>query len=199
MCIRDRLRGSGLAGAVVATIKNTILQFMKESDKKWNADYGNVIVQALNVSPPLGSKVRKLYNSTKTYKFNREVIGEMSTLDLENPIWDVVGNVVEATTNLPLNRGFRKIDNLKEMLNQDNETWQRIFVGLGWDQWGLGIDTRKEVDAAKKVIKEKKKEQKKKEKAEKKKNQNRCTKIKSDGTRGKMMIDKPKKRCHYHD
>ena len=95
-------------------------------------------------------------------------MGEMETLDLENPIWDVVGNVVSATTNAPLDRGFRKIDNLKEMLNQDNETWQRIFVGLGWDQWSLNIDTRKEVEAVREVIKERKKEEKKIEKAIKK-------------------------------
>jgi hypothetical protein len=81
---------------------------------------------------------------------------------------------------------------MKEALNQDNETWQRVAVGLGWDQWSLGIDSRKEVDEAKKQIKEKKKE-------EKKKSQQRCTKIKSDRTRCKIMVNKPKTRCHYHD
>ena len=198
--IDSLLRGSGLAGAVVATIKNTIRKFIEESGKGWNADYGNVLVEALNVSPPLGSKARKLYRGgLQTYKFNKEVMGEMDTFDLENPLWTIVGNVVSATTNAPLDRGFRKIDNVKEMLNQDNETWQRIFVGLGWDQWSLGIDSRKEVDEVKEKIKEKKKEQKKKDKAEKRKKQVRCTKIKSDGTRCKIYIDKPKKRCHYHD
>mgnify|MGYP003145719242 CR=1 FL=1 len=190
--IDSLLRGSGLAGAVVSTLKNVINRFIQESEKKSRADYGNVLVDALNVSPPIGSKSRKLYSATKTYKYNREVMGEMSTFDLENPVWDAVGNVVSATTNLPLDRGFRKIDNMKEALNQDNETWQRVAVGLGWDQWSLGIDTRKEVDEAKKLIKEKKKE-------EKKKSQQRCTKIKSDGFRCKVMVKKPKKRCHYHD
>mgnify|MGYP003134237228 CR=1 FL=1 len=156
------LRGSGLAGAVVSTLKNTVMRFLAESKKDYRADYGNVLVDALNVSPPIGSKARKLYNATKTYKYNKEVMGEMSTFDLENPIWDAVGNVVSATTNLPLDRGFRKIDNMKEALNQDNETWQRIFVGLGWDQWSLGIDSRKEVDEVKKEIKRKKKEEKEK-------------------------------------
>ena len=51
---------------------------------------------------------------------------------------------------------------MKEALNQDNETWQRIFVGLGWDQWSLGIDSRKKVDEVKKEIKRKKKEEKEK-------------------------------------
>ena len=163
------LRGSGLTGAAISAVKNTILEFIDEEKKGFRADYGDVLVQALNVSPPIGSKARKLYNSTKTYKFNKEVMGEMNTFDLENPIWDAVGNIVSATTNVPLDRGFRKIDNMKEALNQDNETWQRIFVGLGWDQWGLGIETKKEVTEVKKQIKEKKKakkEEKKKEKEE---------------------------------
>jgi len=186
------LRGSGLGGAAVSAVKNTILEFIDEEKKGFRADYGDVLVQALNVSPPIGSKARKLYSSTKTYKFNKDVMGEMNTFDLENPLWGAVGNIVSATTNVPLDRGFRKIDNIKEALNQDNETWQRIAVGLGWDQWSLGIDSRKEVEEARKKVKEKKKE-------EKKKTQQRCTKIKSDGFRCKVMVKKPKKRCHYHD
>ena len=34
---------------------------------------------------------------------------------------------------------------------------------------------------------------------EKRAKQQRCTKIKSDGTRCKVMTNKPKTRCHYHD
>ena len=188
------LRGSGLAGAVVSAIKNGILEFREQSEKGFRADYGDVLVELLNVSPPIGSKARKIYKGGfQTYKFNKEVMGEMNTFDLDNPVWDITGNVVSATTNLPLDRGFRKIDNISAALNQDNETWQRIAVALGWDQWSLGIETKYEKrDKLKKEIREKKKE-------EKKKNQQRCTKVKSDGTRCKMMVNKPKKRCHYHD
>ena len=37
------------------------------------------------------------------------------------------------------------------------------------------------------------------QKVEKQDKEVQCSKIKSDGERCKMMIDKPKKRCHYHD
>ena len=40
---------------------------------------------------------------------------------------------------------------------------------------------------------------KEKEKKAKKAKQQQCTKIKSDGRRCKMMVNKPKTRCHYHD
>jgi len=143
------LRGSGLAGAAVATIKNTVMRFLQESNKGFRADYGNVLVDALSVSPPIGSKARKLYNALKTYKFNRDEMGEMETFDLENPVWDAVGNVVSATTNVPLDRGFRKIDNMKEALDQDNQTWQRIALALGWDQWSLGVEQDKKPKATK--------------------------------------------------
>jgi hypothetical protein len=188
------LRGSGLAGAVVSAIKNGILELREQNEKGFRADYGDVLVELLNVSPPIGSKARKIYKGGfQTYKFNKEVMGEMNTFDLDNPVWDITGNVVSAATNLPLDRGFRKIDNISAALNQDNETWQRIAVALGWDQWSLGIETKYEKrDKLKEEIREKKKE-------EKKKQQQRCTKIKSDGSRCKIMVNKPKTRCHYHD
>ena len=187
------LRGSGLAGAVVSTIKNTIQEFEEQKEKKGRADYAYVLVEALNLSPPIGSKAKKLYQGgLKTFEYNGDVMGEFDTFDLENPLWTIVGNVVSATTNLPLDRAFRKIDNIKEALNQDNQTWQRIGLALGWDQWSLGVDPYKDIKEAEKRLRDKKRE-------EKKKNQQRCTKIKSDGTRCKMMVNKPKKRCHYHD
>ena len=56
-----------------------------------------------------------------------------------------------------------KIDNMKEVFNQDNQTWQRIALALGWDQWSLGIDPYKDVkEAEKKLRKEKSKNKKKK-------------------------------------
>ena len=81
--------------------------------------------------------------------------------------------------------------------------------------WGLGVGTDedrvivknkgKENEYTKYLTKEDlrreeikddiKKENKKKKKAQ----QQRCSKIKSDGLRCKMMVDKPKTRCHYHD
>jgi len=188
------LRGSGLAGAVVAAVKNGILELREQNERGFRADYGYVLVELLNVSPPIGSKARKVYKGGfQTYKFNKEVMGEMNTFDLDNPVWDITGNLVSAATNLPLDRGFRKIDNISAALNQDNETWQRIAVALGWDQWSLGIETKYEKrDKLKEEIREKKKE-------EKKKNKQRCTKIKSDGERCKIMVNKPKTRCHYHD
>ncbi len=205
------LRGSGVTGAAVATIKNTIMRFIEESEKGFRADYGQVAVEVTQVSPPMGSKMRKLYSALNAYKFNRDIMGSMDTFDYNNPIWDAAAKVTTATTNVPLDRLFRKTDNIKEALNQENTAMQRSFLALGWSSWDLQVGERVVVNKGKKneyvkyldtkrqaqeKAEEELKETKKKEKRAK---QQRCTAIKSGGGRCKNMVNKPKTRCHFHD
>jgi hypothetical protein len=143
------LRGSGVTGAAVSTIKNVIIEFMEQSEKGFRADYGEVVVEALQVSPPMGSKARKLYGALKNHKFNSEVMGEMDTFDYNNPIWDAVGNVTSAATNVPLDRLIRKTDNMREALNQENSVMQRAFLTLGWSAWDLQVGERVVVNKGK--------------------------------------------------
>ena len=144
------LRGSGITGAAVATIKNVLMEFAEQSKKESRADYGQVVVEALQVSPPMGSKARKLYSALNTYKFDREIMASMDTFDYNNPIWDAIGNVTSAATNLPLDRGFRKIDNIREALNQDNSAMQRAFLFLGWSSFDLQVGERVVMNQCKK-------------------------------------------------
>ena len=205
------LRGSGVAGAAVSTLKNTILEFMAQSERGYKADYGEVLVEALNVSPPMGSKARKLYGALKTYKFNRDMMGEMDTFDYNNPIWDAAGNVTSAAFNIPADRAIRKIDNLREAFNQENSALQRTFLALGWSAWDLNVGEEMIMNKGKsneyvklmplkqKAQYEAEKKMDAREKKEKKAKQQRCTAIKSGGGRCKNMVDKPKTRCHFHD
>jgi len=136
------LRGSGIAGATLATIKNVILEFVEQEEKGFRADYGQVVVEGLQVSPPLGSKARKLYSALLNYKYNKKAMSRMSMLDYNNPSWLALGNVVEATTNIPMARAIRKIDNLREAMNQENTNLQRLFLALGWSSWDLNVGER---------------------------------------------------------
>jgi len=136
------LRGSGIYGAALATIKNVILEYAEQEEKGFRADYGQVIVEALNVSPPIGSKARKLYSAMLSRKYNKEAMNRMSMLDYNNPTWQAIGNVVEATTNIPMARAIRKMDNLREAMNQDNTNLQRLFLTLGWSSWDLNVGER---------------------------------------------------------
>ena len=93
---------------------------MHENEKEYNADYANVVIDMLNVSPTVGSKVRKLKSAGDTYKFNKDVIPRMG-FDIENPGLYAAGNVVSAITNVPLDRLVTKVNNLKGAVDTENE------------------------------------------------------------------------------
>ena len=113
------LRGLGVAGASISAIKNGIIRFMDENEKDYNQDYMNVVVDMLNVSPTIGSKVRKLKSAGDSYKWNKDVIPEMGW-DIENPGLYSIANVVSATTNVPLDRMVSKINNMKGAADTSN-------------------------------------------------------------------------------
>ena len=196
------LRGSGIAGAAVSTLKNMVLEFLEQEEKGHRADHAYTLLEMLNFSPPIGIKARKLYSATQTWEFNRDVIKHMPKTSLDNPVYEAAANATEAITNIPLARAMSKIRNIREALNSDNETWQRVALVLGWSTWNFGIQNQDVIGARKEIkeIKKKAKEEKKKlQQEEQKKNQQRCSAIKSNGKRCKIMINKPKTRCHYHD
>ena len=147
------LRGMGVTGAVISTVKNVIITFAEQKKvPKWKQDEYAELIEALQISPPIGIKARKLVKAKRTYKWDEDVMKQMQTLDIDNPIWSAVGNVVEATTNVPLNRLHKKALNIREALNEENEAWQRIAVGLGWSTWDVGID-KKELEEVKEQTK----------------------------------------------
>ena len=108
-----------------------------------------MLVEAINLSPPLGSKARKLYAAGKARKFNKNIMKSMDTFDYNNPTWEAVGNVTSALTNIPLDRLIRKTDNVREALNQDNTAVQRTFLMLGWDAWSLKVGEKKIINKGK--------------------------------------------------
>ena len=155
------LRGMGVSGAIISTIKNTAIKWHEQQGKGWGKEDNALMMEMLQLSPPIGIKARKLSSAEKTYEYNKKVINEMETFDIDNPIWSAVGNTVEATTNIPLARLHRKTMNLREAMNRENEWWQRLALSMGWSQWDVGVKN-KEVEKTKKVIKDRKKKSKKK-------------------------------------
>ena len=167
------LRGSGIAGAVVSTTKNVILRFMKEEEKAdddkffTEPDHAYTVIEALNISPPIGIKARKLYSALQSWEFNRDVIDHMDKTDIDNPIYDAVFSATEAITNIPLSRLHSKYQNIKEAANSDHETWKRVAMLLGWSKWNFGIKNQ-DVMTAKNEIKEIKAEEKEERQEQKK-------------------------------
>ena len=138
------LRGSGLTGAVVATIKNVYLKYNEESKKGFKAEYAKVLNEAANVAPPIGSTFRNIYGAMRTAEFEKDVIAKRGwsvtqdgRLNL-SPSYSVLGKVVEGTTKLPLDRFVNKVNNLSEALDSRNKSWQRIAMIVGYNPYSVG-------------------------------------------------------------
>ena len=137
------LRGTGVVGAIIATLKNMGLKFAAQRGKGWNKDESAVLMEMLNVSPVLGIKARKITNAEKTLNYNKKIIEEMDTFDIDNPMWSAVTNYIEATTNAPVNRLYNKTQNVRQSLNNEHAAWQRVLMFLGWSQYNLGVEDTK--------------------------------------------------------
>ena len=163
------LRGSGLKGAVISTVKNAIMQYQKQDAKGFRADHTYTLIELLNVSPPIGSKARKVYSAIQTRKFNRDLLGERGfeiTADGRinlAPSYEIIGNLASAVLNLPLDRVVNELESIVEATDSRNAAWQRIALALGWRTWDVGTRNEEE-DNIKIYLKILKKEQKEQEK-----------------------------------
>ena len=133
------LRGTGLYGAIMATLKNVAIAFARQRDVNYNPDESAVLLEALNLSPVVGIKARKIVNAEKTLNYNKGAMEELETFDIDNPAWSAVTNYVEAGTNLPLNRVYNKTMNMRQVLNNEHANWERTLMFLGWSQYNLNI------------------------------------------------------------
>ena len=132
------LRGTGIGGSIASVLKNAIIKMMKESDKD-SPKYAKLADELLRLSPPVSSKFSKLKNAARSYEWDKKEMIE-GGWSLDNPAWLAGGNVISATTNIPLDRVIKKVTNVKNSLSQDLEAWERIALIGGWQDWELGID-----------------------------------------------------------
>ena len=219
------LRGTGIYGAAVSTLKNVLKQWKAESEKPgWKRENMNIAQEAVNFSPPLGTKMRKIMQAVRTEEWNKGVSKELG-LRIENPNLSIAANWVEALTNAPVARLLNKANNLEEALTGNHQLWQKVALTAGWSKWSVGVEDE-ELEKAKASVKEKKKksneikreidkaikkeikdnEKKKEEEAEKERKEKegikkiRCSAIKSNGQRCKMTVETKSKtaKCMYH-
>jgi shikimate kinase len=158
------LKGSGVKGAAIATIKNTLTEYFKQEEKGFTADHTYTILQALSLSPPIGSKARKIYSAIQTKKFERDIL-EARGFDVAadgkinlSPAYSIIGSIVSGVANVPLDRVIDELNSIVEALDSRNTTWQRIALGLGWKTWDVGAKNE-EHDLIKIEAKAKRKEE----------------------------------------
>lgn len=139
------LRGAGFMGGTVATLKNMYLKYREEEPKKFKADYAKVVLEGANISPPIGSKLKKIYSGLQQSKFKKDLIKERGWGIMQDgrvhlgPMYDITGSVVEGATNVPMNRLVNKIENVSQAMNSQNKAWQRVAIGMGWSPYSVGI------------------------------------------------------------
>ena len=124
------LRGVGFHGAAISTLKNVVIK-LAEGAKAQDA-----AIEMLDISPPISSKIGKLKSAGRTWDWNKKEIMEKGW-SLDNPAYLAAGQVVSAATNVPLDRGIRKLQNLKDASDAENEEWMRVANALGWAKWEL--------------------------------------------------------------
>lgn len=131
------LRGVGVYGAIVATGKNIFLEAKSQAEKD-RPDFTNAAMKALDISPPISSKMRKLMSGARAFSY-KSVREKMTGYGLDNPAYLAVGEFASAATNIPLDRMVKKADNLRVAMDNETKLWQSIALGLGYSQWDLGL------------------------------------------------------------
>ena len=161
------VRGTGIYGAIFTTLKNSYAIWKKEDEKGFIGDQTKTILELANLSPAIGSKLRKVYSGIQTYQFDKAVIEKHPwsvTIDGRfNPssTYSILANVGSAALNLPLDRALAEAKGVAEMLDARNSVFQRIALGAGWRTWNVGAKNE-EFDLIKAEAKGKKKSNRKK-------------------------------------
>lgn len=139
------LAGSGMPGKVLATGKNTIKSYLKETEKGYKADYANTVNEALSISPTLSTKTKKAYSAFKTFKYystekGKKELENYSKFGPLNPVNMARAKIFSATTNVPVDRMLKKIENVEAAFNNENTgPITRLALLSGWDKWSLGF------------------------------------------------------------
>ena len=132
------LRGIGIGGAIISTVKNAGLKLAKENAKK-NPKYEEVAIELLKISPPVASKIGKVRAAGRSYSWDKKEMKEKGW-SLDNPAYLANANIISAASNIPLDRVIKKIDNITASTGANLSFMQRVALLAGWSEWQLGID-----------------------------------------------------------
>ena len=129
------LRGLGLAGVTVQVLKNLGIDIYERSKRK-RPEYTDSYLKLLEFSPAIKSKLSRFRGAAYPFdsKKRRAEVFEKG-FSLDNPAYESMAKVVTATTNVPLDRLFGKVNNLKAAADEDTEAWQSLAMILGWPEW----------------------------------------------------------------
>jgi len=140
------LRGIGVQGVILSTIKNTILDLIERNEKEgqWpGPEYDENTWKLLEVSPPLSIKAKKYKGGMRDYEMNSWRPESKEIFNINNPSYRAAAKVIAATTNVPVDRLFQKIENIQGAMDETNDAWQRVAMFMGWPKWQLENDKQR--------------------------------------------------------
>ena len=136
--IDTQLRGIGIGGVALSTVKNFLLDLYERSGRK-RPEYVDAVWKLTQFSPPIGSKISRLRSAAWNVdsKKRREKIMEMGPFDIDNPAYESAAKVISAVTNIPLDRALSKYENIDAALSEEAEWWQSMAMIGGWPKWQI--------------------------------------------------------------
>tara|TARA_R110000782_G_scaffold6198_1_gene21235 strand:+ start:162 stop:674 length:513 start_codon:yes stop_codon:yes gene_type:complete len=135
--VDSSLRGLGFAGVTVQVLKNLGIDIYDRS-KRDRPEFTDSYIKLLEFSPAIKSKLSKFRGAAYPFdsKKRRAEVFEKG-FSLDNPAYESMAKVVTATTNVPLDRLYSKVNNLSAAMDEETETWQSIAMVLGWPEWQI--------------------------------------------------------------
>jgi len=135
--IDSQLKGLGIAGMGMVAVKNALMKIYEESGKK-RPEYEKAAIEALSFSPAISSKYRKIVGGLKSFSWNMKEIKEKG-FSLDNPAYLAGAQIVTAVTNIPIDRVIKKTNNIRGIMSEQSQMWQKVSLALGWSSYDVGL------------------------------------------------------------
>jgi hypothetical protein len=152
------LNGTGIYGVALSTLISVGRKVYKESKKEGTfpgPNYEDAANEMLNFSPPIDIKLSKLRQAGLTWKYEGYKHDE-AKWSIDDPAYKSAAYVISGLTNVPVDRLISKSENVRSALEDEQQTWKRISLLLGWRDYQLNsteerkeyIDSQKEAKSA---------------------------------------------------
>ena len=135
--IDSQLKGLGIAGMGMVAAKNSLMKIYEESGKN-RSEYEKAAIEALSFSPAISSKYRKIVGGLKSFSWNMKEIKEKG-FSLDNPAYLAGAQIITATTNIPIDRVIKKANNIRGIMSEQSQMWQKVSMALGWSSYDVGL------------------------------------------------------------
>jgi len=133
----SQVRGFGIQGALAVTLKHVLMEIAEQTGKK-SPEYEEAVDALFSISPPIQAKLRKLNSAARSFSWNMEEM-KAQGIDIDNPAYLAVAQVISALTNLPTDEAVQKTNAIRNIISDQTAAWQKVALLLGWSTWDVGL------------------------------------------------------------